>query len=326
MGDPAGIGPEVLLKALSADPSGGCDVRIVGSRSALENWSRRLSLAIPVPIDDPGVDPGPVAPGRPTPPGAAASLEAVTVAAEACLAGRAEALVTAPVSKAAIAGTGRAFSGHTEYLAELLGAPDFVMTFIWGAKRVGLVTTHVPLSGVARLVTRRLVLAKLSALASGLSLDLGVREPRIAVTGLNPHAGEGGRFGDEEEREIAPAIAAARAAGIDARGPYPADAILIGLGETGGSGPGAAFDAALAMYHDQATIPAKLGGFGQGVNATLGLPIVRTSPDHGTAFDLAGAGAADAGSMIAALRLACEMATRRVNALDGRAKGSIESG
>lgn len=326
MGDPAGIGPEVALKAAASERIGGrFEIRLVGPRDALDEWSARLSIPAAAGIEETAVDAGPVSPGHPSPRGAAASLEAVRAAARACREGRADAMVTAPVSKETIAATGEPFVGHTEFLAELLESPEFVMTFIWDRKRVGLVTTHVPLASVAALITADLVLEKLRVLARGLGDDLGIEGPRIAVMGLNPHAGEGGRFGDEEGRVIAPAIEEARAAGVDARGPFPADAILVGLGDAGGAGPGSGFDAALAMYHDQATIPAKLAGFGQGVNVTLGLPVVRTSPDHGTAFDRAGEGTADPGSMIAAILLAGGMAERRANRLDARAKGPIES-
>jgi 4-hydroxythreonine-4-phosphate dehydrogenase len=219
-------------------------------------------------------------------------------------------MVTAPVSKASIAATGAAFSGHTEFLAKLSGAPGFVMTFVRNESRVALVTTHLPLSDVPGALTTDLVLAKLEILARGLSSWLGVRSPKIAVTALNPHAGEDGKFGDEEERIIAPAIARAIKAGIDASGPYPADSIFVGHGDRDGGGPGSAFDAILAMYHDQGTIAAKLTGFGDSVNLTLGLPIVRTSVDHGTAFEIAGRGTANHESMASAVRLAAAIAAR----------------
>ena len=219
-------------------------------------------------------------------------------------------MVTAPVSKAAIAATGVAFPGHTEFLAGLTGAADFVMTFVQGEHRVALATTHLPLSEVPAALTTELVAGKLGVLAGGLRSWLGVRSPRIAVAGLNPHAGEDGRFGDEEERVIAPAVARAREAGIDASGPYPADSIFVGHGDRDSGGPGSLYDAILAMYHDQGTVAAKLWGFGRSVNLTLGLPVVRTSVDHGTAFGIAGRGGVDSGSMVAAVRLATAIAVR----------------
>lgn len=325
MGDPAGVGPEVVLKAAaSSDVRRECDVVVVGSLAALEWWSRRLELPLPPEV----VDVGDVAPepGRSDEDGARSAIEAVTVAARLCQAGEADAMATAPVSKLAIARAGYEFRGHTEFLAELTGASDVVMTFVSGARRVGLATTHLPLSEVARVLTTSLVRSKLVTLARGLADWLGVDDPRIAVAALNPHAGEGGRLGDEEERIIGPAIAEAREAGVRADGPFPADAVYRGLGEAGSDGLGASFDAVLAMYHDQATIPVKLWGFGRAVNLTLGLPIVRTSVDHGTAYDLAGAGRADAGSMEAAVRLAGEIVRRRLFRLEvGRGRSGDAS-
>jgi 4-hydroxythreonine-4-phosphate dehydrogenase len=190
------------------------------------------------------------------------------------------------------------------------------MTFVHGARRVGLVTNHLPLAAVAGSITTELVLEKLLTLAAGLEEWLGIPAPRIAVAALNPHAGERGAIGQEEARVIAPAVAAARAAGVDAEGPRPADAVLPLLGEAGSV---RGYDALLAMYHDQATIPVRLWGISGGVNLTLGLPVVRTSPDHGTAADIAGRGIADPGSMIAAARLARGIAARRsARAAEGR--------
>jgi 4-hydroxythreonine-4-phosphate dehydrogenase len=216
--------------------------------------------------------------------------------------------VTAPVSKAAITATGVDFPGHTEFLARTAGTGKFVMMFVAGERRVALVTTHLSLVDVPRAITRERVLEKLVILNAGLELWFGVKHPRIAVTGLNPHAGESGIFGSEETEQIAPAIRTARERGILAEGPFAADTIFTGLG--GAEGPGSGFDAVLAMYHDQGTIPIKILGFSDGVNVTLGLPIVRTSVDHGTAFDLAGKGQADPGSMISAVSLARDIAYR----------------
>ncbi len=311
MGDPAGVGPEIALKVLAdASTARDCDLVIAADPAALEQWARRLSVPLPVNILDVGVSAGTVDAGRPTADGARAALASIEVAARLCMSGEADAMVTAPVSKAEIAATGVAFPGHTEFLADLTDAADFVMTFVQGERRVALATTHLPLSEVPAALTTELVAGKLDVLAGGLRSWLGVRSPRIAVTGLNPHAGEDGRFGDEEERVIAPAIAKAREAGIDASGPYSADSIFVGHGDRDSGGPGSLYDAILAMYHDQGTVAAKLWGFGRSVNLTLGLPVIRTSVDHGTAFGIAGRGEADSGSMIAAVRLATAIARR----------------
>ena len=311
MGDPAGVGPEIALRILAdTSTTRDYDLMIAADPAALEQWVRRLSVPLPADILDVGVSAGTVDPGRPTDGGARAALASIETAARLCMSGEADAMVTGPVSKAAIAATGVSFPGHTEFLAGLTGAEGFVMTFVQGERRVALATTHLPLAEVPAAITTELVAGKLEILANGLRSWLGVRSPRIAVTGLNPHAGEDGRFGDEEERAIAPAIAGAREAGIDASGPYSADSIFVGHGDRDSGGPGSLYDAILAMYHDQGTVAAKLWGFGRCVNLTLGLPVVRTSVDHGTAFGIAGRGEADPGSMIAAVRLAGVIARR----------------
>ncbi len=313
MGDPAGIGPEIVLKTLLAPGlREEFDLSVAGSRTVLDGWARRLSLPFDAEVAE--SHEGPVSddgPGRPTAAGARAAVEAVVTAARACQSGAADAMVTAPVTKATIADAGYDFPGHTEFLARLTGVESVVMTFVHGTRRIGLVTNHLPIAAVARALTLELILDKLLILSRGLADSLGVTGPRIAVAALNPHAGERGAIGDEEERIIAPAIAAAREVGVLADGPFPADSVFPRLGSRDdGGGP---FDAALAMYHDQATIPVRIWGLAGGVNVTLGLPIVRTSPDHGTALDLAGKGVADPGSMIAAARLAGEVAARRAS-------------
>lgn len=316
MGDPAGVGPEVALRAL-LDPAlrSEADLAVVGPRAVLERWAGRLAISIEAEIVDTGGD-APDTPGSPTPAGAEAALAAVVAAVQACREGAADAVVTAPVTKATIVAAGHDFPGHTEFLARLTGAGTVVMTFVHGARRVGLATNHLPISAVAGSITTTLVLDKLLTLAVGLDEWLGVASPRIAVAALNPHAGERGAIGSEETTVIAPAVAAARAAGVDAEGPHPADAVLPLLGEAGSV---RGYDALLAMYHDQATIPVRLWGISGGVNLTLGLPIVRTSPDHGTAADIAGRGIADPGSMVAAARLARGIAARRLaRAAEGR--------
>ncbi|MBD3348314.1 MAG: 4-hydroxythreonine-4-phosphate dehydrogenase PdxA [Candidatus Eisenbacteria bacterium] len=315
MGDPAGIGPEVLLRSLaSGELRRLAEIRIAGSVAAMGRWSERLSMPIPVEIVD--VGDAPAEAGRPERAGAKAALESIRTAAGMCLAGEADAMVTSPVSKRAISSLGAGFPGHTEFLAGLSGATDYVMTFVCGATRIALATTHLAIADVPGAITRELLVSKLSTLDRGLRECLGIARPVIAVAALNPHAGEGGSLGVEEDRVLVPAIREARGSGIDVTGPHPADALFPG---TGGRGPARpAFDAALAMYHDQGTIPAKLLAGGSGVNITLGLPIVRTSVDHGTAFDIAGAGRADHRSMSSAIALAAEVALRRRAAERGR--------
>jgi 4-hydroxythreonine-4-phosphate dehydrogenase len=318
MGDPAGVGPEVALRALAdSDLAPDCDFSLVGDPDALEYWAARLSLPLTARVADCGARAGKIAPGSPSVEGAGAALASIETAARMCMSRDADAMVTAPVSKAGIAETGVEFPGHTEFLAELTAATDYVMTFVHEEQRVGLVTTHLPLSAVPAAITTDLVLSKLRILAGGLSSWLGVESPSIAVAALNPHAGEGGKFGDEDSRVIAPAVARARDEGIDAAGPFAADSIFVGHGDRDAGGPGSGYDAILAMYHDQGTIAAKLMGFGHSVNLTLGLPIVRTSVDHGTAFELAGRACADHGSMAAAVSLAAAIAGG-LNRLDGR--------
>jgi len=307
MGDPAGIGPEVLLRSVSSGMAAGrAELVVVGSARAMSAWAERIGVELPSEIID--VGDAPAEPGRPTAEGARAAVESVRRAADMCLAGDVRAVVTAPVSKAAISSLGDEFVGHTEYLARLTGCADYVMTFVHGDHRIGLATAHMALRDVPGVLTPALILSKLRALDRGLRAWFGVADPVIALTALNPHSGEGGRFGDEEEVVIGPALSQAADMGIDARGPYSADAIFAVRGESGGAIPG--HDAVLAMYHDQGTIPSKLIAGGAGVNVTLGLPIVRTSVDHGTAFDIAGSGRADHRSMGAAIALATEIATR----------------
>ena len=289
IGDPAGIGPEIAAKA-AADP-------------------RVLELCTPVlygRIYTPGVRAGTLSAeaGR-------TAYGAIVAAVEDAIAGDVDAIATAPVNKAAFALAGLPWRGHTELLAHLTGAPSVAMMFHADALRVVLATIHEPLSSVPRLLTREL-LAGVIRLASRDLPRFGFSQPRLAVCGLNPHAGEGGVLGDEEQRVIEPAIAACAGEGIRVAGPFPADTLFVraSRGE---------FDAVIACYHDQGLIPVKLLAFGKAVNVTLGLPIIRTSVDHGTAFDIAGRNAADPGSMIEAVTLAARLARA---ARDGQAAGA----
>jgi 4-hydroxythreonine-4-phosphate dehydrogenase len=220
------------------------------------------------------------------------------------LAGEFDAIVTAPVHKGVINDAGVPFPGHTEFLARLTGTPRVVMMLTSGELRVALATTHLPLRAVSAALSVDSLCATAAIVARDLARWWSIREPRLAVCGLNPHAGEGGHLGDEEQRVIAPAIERMRAQGIRASGPLPADTAFVPQVLAG-------FDAVLAMYHDQGLPVVKHAGFERAVNVTLGLPIVRTSPDHGTAFDLAGTGRADRRSLAAAVELATRLAAQR---------------
>jgi 4-hydroxythreonine-4-phosphate dehydrogenase len=243
----------------------------------------------------------PSVPGTLEPANARYVLGLIDRAVDGCLGGEFGAMVTAPVQKSLINDAGVAFIGHTEYIAERTHAPRPVMLLTAGTLRVALATTHVPLREVSAALSTAALLETLEVLSADLRRRFGIERARIAVCGLNPHAGEGGHLGDEEQRVIAPAIAAARARGLVLAGPLPADTVFVPRHLE-------AFDAVLAMYHDQGLPVLKALGFGHAVNVTLGLPIVRTSVDHGTALDLAGSGSADAGSLLAALALAAQMA------------------
>jgi len=300
-GEPAGIGPEVSLRA-AVDGAADCD--LLGDEPLLRDAARVLGLAWPLPAHVrvahvPLVVPA--APGRLDPRNGPYVLRLLDQALQGWREGRYRAIVTAPVNKAAINEAGIAFTGHTEYLAEATRTPRVVMMLVGGGLRVALATTHLPLVRVPGAITRAALDPVLDILQRDLVARFGLPRPRIAVLGLNPHAGESGHLGREEIDTIAPAIAAARARGIDASGPWPADTLFVPRNAQG-------YDAILAMYHDQGLATLKYASFGQGVNVTLGLPLVRTSADHGTALDLAGKGSADAGSMRAALALAVALA------------------
>jgi 4-hydroxythreonine-4-phosphate dehydrogenase len=299
VGDPAGVGPEVVAAAF-AEPRLAATLaraRIYGDVAAVERAG-----ALPAGVGRRPYATAAVEPGRPDPAAARGIVEAIRAAARDCLAGELDAIVTAPISKELLARGGFDYPGHTELLAEVAGGGPPVMLLVGGRLRVALATIHCPL----REVPGRITTAGLEQTLATLDRDLRARfrlpAPRIAVCGLNPHAGEGGRFGDEEIRVIRPAVLAACARGADVRGPFAADTLFWRAisGE---------FDCVLAMYHDQALGPLKTHAFGRAVNVTLGLPLVRTSVDHGTAYDIAGRGKADPTSMIEAIRLAAELAT-----------------
>ncbi len=300
-GEPAGIGPEISIQAALAVQT---PLLLLGDAELLRARTSALGRPWPLPARI-GIEPlplaVPVAAGVLDARNAAYVLALLDRALDGCRRGDYAAMATAPVHKGVIADSGVPFTGHTEYLAERCGAVPVVMLLASGALRVALATTHLPLAQVPAAIRAESLRTTLDVLEHDLRARFGLSAPRIAVCGLNPHAGEGGHLGREEIDVIAPAVAAARARGIDAIGPLPADTVFV---------PAQArqYDAILAMYHDQGLAPFKQASFGSGVNVTLGLPFVRTSVDHGTALDLAGSGCADASSMRAALALAAQLA------------------
>ncbi len=321
MGDPAGIGPEVIAKAWGArDAERLPPFFAVGDERAVRQiWAGPVER-----IGHPGeavqvfaralpvlsvVDGGTIDPGRPDIDGARCALQALELAAGLARSDSAAGLVTGPVSKAELYRIGFTYPGQTEFVAERCGVSreNAVMMLAGPTLRVVPITIHVPLSAVRDLLTIDLVLARARATARGLTRDFGIAAPRLVVAGVNPHAGESGAIGREEIEVLAPAIEQLRAEGIDIVGPMAADTMFHPRAR-------ARYDAALCAYHDQALIPIKTLHFDDGVNITLGLPIVRTSPDHGTAFDIAGQDRAEPGAMIAAIRMAGEAAQRRAAA------------
>ena len=290
-GDPAGIGPEIC--SALAETSWASEIVVVGDRAQIDG---RLEV-VHIPY------PAPVVAGKPDPANARTILEGLTLAVDGCRDGRFAAMVTAPVSKSVIADSGAEFTGHTEFLAERTGAKMPVMMLTAGELRVALATTHLPLRSVSDTITPELVEDVLVILHEDLQSKFGIASPEIVVCGLNPHAGEGGHLGREDDAVIRPVVDALKTRGMKLRGPLPADTAFT---------PNAGHkDAVLAMYHDQGLPVLKYAGFGDAVNVTLGLPINRTSVDHGTAFDLAGTGKADPGSLIAAVELAARLASHR---------------
>jgi 4-hydroxythreonine-4-phosphate dehydrogenase len=316
MGDPAGISAEITAKAwralartgpafaVIADPFwiGGEDVpiNVIGSLAQVDDVfaSALPVLALPLPEI--------ARPGQPDPANAPAVIASIERAVRLAQSGEAAAVVTNPISKAVLYAAGFPHPGHTEFLGALTGGTP-VMMLAAPALRVVPVTIHVSLRQALNGITAGAIVAAARATDAALRRDFGIAHPRLAVAGLNPHAGEDGAMGGEEQTIIAPAIAQLRAEGIDASGPYPPDTMFTALARP-------TYDAAICMYHDQALIPLKTLDMVNGVNVTLGLPIIRTSPDHGTAFGIAGRGLADPASLIAALRMAAELAAARAGA------------
>ena len=324
LGDPAGVGPEIIVKAWRALQSSGPQFFVVGDAQSLASAPtatagimRRISspdevasvFADAIPVLDLPLKALVVA-GQPSKASAATIIRWIETAVGLALSGTVSGVVTAPIAKAPLYEAGFQFPGHTEFLADLTaiarfeGARGPVMMLTAADLRVALVTVHEPIARVSSQLSIEAIVKTGLVTAEALTRDFGIPKPRLAVAGLNPHAGEGGSLGREEIDIIEPAVRALHDLGIDARGPLPADTLFHTEAR-------AASDAVVCLYHDQALIPVKMLDFWGGVNVTLGLPIVRTSPDHGTAFDIAGRGIARADSLIAAIRLAAEIAARR---------------
>jgi 4-hydroxythreonine-4-phosphate dehydrogenase len=327
LGEPAGVGPEIIAKAWTVLRKTGPAFIVIGDADVLAKAAEPLEApvrraariaeakamfadAIPVlhlPLA------APPTPGKPDPAAAAQVIAWIETAVRSALGGEASGVVTGPIAKQTLYGAGFKFPGHTEFIGELTKDAPFpdargpVMMLTAKDLRVSLATIHEPLAGVPGAISLERIVATGQVTAQALRRDFGVAAPRLAVAALNPHAGESGALGDEEIRIVGPAVRALQALGIDARGPAPADSLFHEESRR-------SFDAALCLYHDQALIPVKMLDFWGGVNLTLGLPIVRASPDHGVALDIAGRGLARPDSLIAALRLAAEIAERRAQA------------
>ncbi len=321
MGDPAGIGPEVIVKALSRPVIRRlCRPLVIGSVEVLARAVSfsKVSLKLrsvnlggfeasdgAIPVLDPLRDPlGPFTPGKVSQETGAAQAVYIKEAVERALDGSIAAIVTAPINKEAINLAGYPYPGHTEMLADLTGTAEVGMMIVGGPLRFMFTTTHVAIKDLPAALTPDRVAQAIRLCHRALRELFKIKQPRIAVAALNPHAGEGGLFGSEERTVIEPGIMKARALGCPATGPFPADT-LIGQAAKG------SYDAVVAMYHDQGLIPLKLAAFGQSVNITVGLPIIRTSVDHGTAYDIVGKNIADEGSLLEAIRLAAQFVARQ---------------
>lgn len=320
MGEPAGIGAEIAMAAWLRRAEALPPFFLLDDVERLTALARRLGWTVPLkaiaaPEDAADTFPShlpvlpialshPVVPGQPDSGNAAAVVAAIDAAVAFAVSGRAAAVVTNPINKNVLYAAGFKHPGHTEYLAELAGGVQPVMMLACPALRVVPVTIHLALRAALAVLTSEAIVTTGRITAAGLRRDFAIARPVLAVAALNPHAGESGALGREEIEIIAPAVAALRREGVEAVGPLPADTLFHPAARK-------RYDAVLCMYHDQALIPIKTVDFDGGVNVTLGLPFIRTSPDHGTAFDIAGSGAANPTSLIAALKLAGDMATRR---------------
>lgn len=329
VGDPGGIGPEITGSLLATRALSGADVYVVGAHAALSSWlptpacgaARVIPLAEAATLEAPDafpvyIDTGAETAyrlGRPTAEGGRASGLAIETAAALAKRGLVEGIVTGPVSKEALALAGYSRVSHTELLADLLDAPECQMMMVSRGLRIVILTRDIPLRNVPEAVTAQRIEAGVRVAGRSLRELFGIENPRIAVAALNPHAGDGGVLGTEERDTIVPCLEALRAEGHLVEGPFPADTLFYKWEKKG-------YDAFIALYHDQGMIPFKAGGFGEGVNMTIGLPVVRTSVCHGTAFDIAGKGTAETGSLESAFALAveCCLARRAWRAASGK--------
>lgn len=325
LGDPAGVGPELICKAWARREEHGLPpFVVVAGATVLAQAAAALGISVPIETVGSIADSvacfaralpvlagndGGYSPGAPNREGALLALASLEQATALAVSGQAAGIVTGPIAKALLAEVGFTHPGQTEFVAAACGLDpqDAVMMLAGPSLRTVPLTVHCALAEVPDRLSVELIVRRSRVVAGSLRTDFGIERPRLAVAALNPHAGENGRMGDEEIAIIAPAIAALRAEGIDATGPHPADSLFAPRSRE-------TYDVAIAMYHDQALVPLKALDFDQGVNVTLGLPIVRTSPDHGTAFGIAGKGVADPGAMIAAIGMAGRIAVRRAAA------------
>jgi 4-hydroxythreonine-4-phosphate dehydrogenase len=318
MGDPTGIGPEIIVKALSMEePFHACRPIVFGDREVLSRAIQIQNLPASLEVIDEIPEDGylpqrifffPLSHlevtslrfGKPDRACGEAMVKYIEEAVKWVRSGRLDAITTCPINKQAINDAGHPFSGHTELLAHFVQASSVAMMFLGSKWRIVLVTTHLPLKDVSRWITASRILSTIRLLDEGMREYFGIPHPKIAVLGLNPHCGEGGLFGEEEREEILPAIAVAKSQGLKVEGPFPADSFFDLSGDR-------AFDAVIAMYHDQGLIPIKMFDFKEAVNFTLGLPFIRTSVGHGTAYDIAGRGLADPTNLIKALQMAAKL-------------------
>ncbi|MBI3755076.1 MAG: 4-hydroxythreonine-4-phosphate dehydrogenase PdxA [Deltaproteobacteria bacterium] len=310
MGDPTGVGPEVILKAVSdKNIRRLCNPVIIGDEAVLKHLILNLKFKISNLkfINLSNLTPKKLKPGKPDKTCAKAMMAYIREAVRMALNGDVDAIVTGPISKEAINKAGYHFHGHTEFLAHLTNTKDFRMMLAGSALKVILVTIHESIKNVPRLLTKENVFMTIKIANESFKKYFGIKRPRIAVAALNPHAGEAGLFGSEEKRIIMPAIKKARQMGINASDPLPPDTLFYRAVKN------KEFDCVVCMYHDQGLIPLKLLHFEDGVNVTLGLPIIRTSVDHGTAYDIAWKGIANPASMKAAIKMAVEMAKKRLH-------------
>ncbi len=318
IGDINGIGPEIILRTIGlfAENRPPADLIVISPPEVVRFWNQRLHLLSPA-VERSVLDRGEtttgvslvepdlageahIAPGIPSPESGRVAGQAIIKAHELVASGAVDAIVTAPISKQALHAAGFDYPGHTEFLASLAGVTTPVMMLAAGTFRIALITTHMALHDVPASLSAKKIVSVLAILHDELRRRFAIKRPRIAVTALNPHAGEGGAFGDEEQRIIAPAIEEAKSRGIDVSGPFAADALFARMQDR------EAYDVYVAMYHDQGLIPLKMRAQGRGVNYTCGLPFIRTSPDHGTAYDIAGQGKASPASFVEAINFALE--------------------